>query len=547
MLQTALVATRDRKRLSEILSVLGRHGLGSLLARFGLPAPASERDEAISGLSEAARLRLSLEALGPTFVKLGQILSTRGDLLPPEWIAELEKLQSAVAPEPWERARPRLEEALGGPVETVFARFDATPIASGSIAQVYRAALRGEDGALEEVVVKLRREGLRPRIEADMRLLSHAAAVAEAKFDAARRNRLVEIVAALSASLREELDFSNEGRNAERIARNVASESVVVPRVRWSLSGEDVLVMDFLEGAPARDADVIKALGLDRKRLAERGAKLFVEMILRDGEFHADPHPGNMRLMSGDRIGLIDFGAIGVVSPRRRREMLTLLAALVAGDAEKLAAILLDWNLDAQVDPRALEADAAAFARRHAGAKAGLAAMVSDFLALMRGRDLAVPPDLALLLRALVSADAAVRAVDPDINLIEAATPHVRRLMLERYRPDAVGGRLASAFADLEGLVEEAPSLIRSIGRLARRGKVSAQIDVVGLERLGAAIERGAMRLSVAVVAAAVALALGPYLLSAGPTIGGAPAAAIVGGVGLAGLILWLVVLGRGR
>lgn len=547
MLETALVAARDRQRLTEILGVVGRYGLGRLAARFGLPGGAAleRRDDALAPLSEPARLRMALEALGPTFVKLGQILSTRGDLLAPEWIAELERLQSDVAPEPWERARPRLEAALGAPVETVFARFDATPLASGSIAQVYRARLKGEDGA--DVVVKLRREGLRARIDADMRLLAHAAALAEARFDAARRHRLGEIVRALSASLREELDFANEGRNAERIARNVAGDAVVVPGVHWAFTSEDVLVIDFVDGAPARDGAAVAALGLDRARLAERGARLFVDMMLRDGEFHADPHPGNLRFLPGERIGLIDFGAIGVVSPRRRREMLTLVAAMAAGDGERIAAILLDWNPQTDVDQRALEADAASFARRHGRAGAGLAALVADFLSLMRARDLAVPPDLALLLKALVSADAAVRAVDPDINLIEAATPHVQRLMAERFGPARLGRRAGAALADLDGLVEEAPGLARAAARLLRRGRLGAEVEVAGLDRLSRAIEGGAARLAVALVAAALTLALAPAAIAAAVALVGAPAASALGALALAGLLLWMTRVGRAR
>lgn len=365
MLQTAVVAVRDRARLQEIVGVLLRFGLADLVDTLGLarfaprggmasssPGPAAEHP---LDASRPERLRMALEHLGPSFVKLGQILATRSDLLAPEWTAALQQLHSHAAPLPWETARPLIEQSLGLPVDQVFTHFDPVPLASASIAQVYRARLKAETARQEgsdaneaipgpdiDVVVKVQRPGLRPQIEADLRLLEHLALLAQAQWPQLARLRPREVTRQLGQALREELDFTVEAHNGDAVAAHFANQDeIVVPRIHWALSGPRLLVQDYVAGVPASAVGTDPAL--DGLLLARRGARAFLQMVLRDGLFHADPHPGNLLALPGNRVGFIDFGMVGRLSPRRRRQVLGLMRALVEGQSRSLAGVLLDW------------------------------------------------------------------------------------------------------------------------------------------------------------------------------------------------------------
>lgn len=543
LLETGLVAMRDRKRLGEIAAVAARFGIDDLLARLGLsgllaPAGRGGGDPDMARLGAPERLRLAIEALGPTFVKLGQILSTRADLLPPEWISELERLQSGVAPQPWQAIRAQVEADIGGPVEEVFARFDTEALAAGSIAQVHRATLR--DGA--EVAVKVRREGLRPLVDADLRLLSHAAAMAERQWPDLARYRPREILNHLGAAMAEELDLAAEGRNCEAIAANLAGmEGVHIPRIHGRWTGERLLVQEFVGGIAPNDRAALDAAGLDGRALARRGAGAFLHMALVDGTFHADPHPGNLRALDGNRVAFIDFGMVGRIGGRRREQLLTLVGAIVGGSGERVANLLIEWSGAAGADLARLEAACDVFVARHGAPPLKLGAAVADFMALAREHALALPPDLALLFKALITADGVMRGLDPDFDAIAVAAPVVRGEMVRRYDPAALAGRGRALALDLAGLTADLPALMRLLALRLRQGRVSAEIELKGLEGIGADIRWAATRIAVAVVTAAFALGLAPRLLDFGPSLFGVPVAAWLGLGVIGGGMAWLL------
>mgnify|MGYP006194390823 CR=1 FL=1 len=293
----------------------------------------------LARLDPPVQLRMALEDLGPTFVKLGQILAGRADLFSPEYIAEFEKLHSNVPALPLDDLRPQLREDLGGEPEAVFARFDAEPLAAASIAQVHRARLH--DGT--EVVVKIRRPGISETIAADLRLLGRLAALAEAELPALKPYRPQLLVRELARSLQRELDLASECRSAERIAANLASLPwIVVPKVHWAHTKERVNVQDYVHGTAGNQLDQLDALGLDRSLLAKRGAQAVLKQIVEDGLFHADPHPGNVIYLEDNRIAFIDFGMVGRLSVRRREELLNLLLGLVERNPQTVADVLLD-------------------------------------------------------------------------------------------------------------------------------------------------------------------------------------------------------------
>src|SRR5437763_5736943 len=339
----------DLNRLHEIIRVFTLAGFGDMFKQMGLEA-AAERAGKLMGwkhademahLERPQRVRRVFEILGPTFVKLGQILAARPDLFGPEWITELEKLQSQAPPLDFEDLRPQIEEDLGAPLEEIFAKVDTTPLAAASVAQVHRATLK--DGT--EVVLKIQRPGIRPNIEADMRLLAYLASLAEKRVPQLAAYHPQNVVQQFVKSLQNELNFMTEGHNAEQDAANFEeNDQIVIPRIYWEWTRQRINVQGFVDGIPGVNVQAIDAAGMDRKRIAQTGASAVLKMIMMDGLFHADPHPGNFIILPGERIAFIDFGMIGRVSEVRRRQIMTLLQTLLDNDAEGLSMVLLAWS-----------------------------------------------------------------------------------------------------------------------------------------------------------------------------------------------------------
>ncbi len=459
MIKTLLVAGRDRGRLSEILQVASRFGLGVLLARLGLERPASEDAGADEPQGLPRRTRLALETLGPTFVKLGQILATRSDLLPPEWIAELEQLHSRAPTLPFEELRSAVEEALGQPPETAFAQLDPQPLAAASMAQVHCATL--PDG--RQVVLKIRRPGIRPRMEADLRLIAQLASAVEAASAEARRFAPAAMMRQLAAAVLEELDFTTEGRNADRLRADFAREPrVVVPEIHWAWTSETLLVMDYVEGLAARGGDALRTAGIDPGAIAALGADIMLDMVLVNGRFHGDPHPGNLLCLPGNRIALLDLGMIGHVSPRRREEFIGFVQSLTSGDPAQLADVLAVWSAGSDVPRERAQAAADRLVARHGGGRLVLSAMVGDFMTLMRDEGMTLPPDLLLIFKALVTVDGVLSGIEPDFDLTEAMRRSSLRIVKARLSPEHWAPTLQALAWELGKIGDDAPRLLRA-------------------------------------------------------------------------------------
>lgn len=544
VLETTFAAARDHKRIAEIAAVLVRFGVDDIAIRLGLGGLLPKRrgralHADAESLSQPERLRLAIESLGPTFIKLGQILSTRADLLSPEWITELEKLQSDVAAEPWEAIRAQVEEDLGASPDTVFLSFAHTALAAGSIAQVHRATLH--DGT--DVVVKVRRAGLRPLVEADLRLLSHAAGLVEAQWPEFARYRPREILNHLGAAMGEELDLAAEGRNCEAVAQNLAAmERIKIPRIFSEWSSERLLVQEYIDGIVPNDHAALNAAGLDGRELARTGTAAFLRMALVDGLFHADPHPGNLRALPGNRVAFIDFGMVGRLGARRREQLLMLVTAIVENSGERVAALLMEWSGAADIYLTRLEAACDIFVARHGVPPLRLGEAITDFMALAREHDLALPADLALLFKALITADGVMRSLDPDFDALAVAGPIVQEEMIGHYRPGALMGKGKSLALDFAGLAAEAPSLLRLLALRLRQGRIAAEVELKGLDRIGADIRWAATRIAVAIVTAAFALGLAPRLLDYGPALFGIPVTALLGIAVILGGVAWLLI-----
>ena len=456
MLKTIVVAARDRQRLAEITAVATRFGLDLLLARMGL---ANDKDGA-SPPDLPSRTRQALEALGPTYVKLGQILATRADLLPEEWISEFEKLHSAAPTLPFTTLRPALEEALGEPVETAFARFDEAPLAAASMAQVHRATLH--DG--RDVVVKIRRPGIRKSMEADLRLISHLAGIVETSNKEARRYQPRALVQQLLDTILEELDFTSEGRNADRLRTDLANQPrVVVPDIHWPLSSETVLVMDYVDGIAPRNGEALRAAGIDPDAIAELGADLVLDMVLVNGRFHGDPHPGNLLCLPGNRLALLDLGLIGHVSARRQQEFLSFILSLRSGDAQTMTDTLLGWHQGERPSrDRVLMASEQLIAR-HGSGPLVLGQMVADFFPLIRKEGLVLPPDLALIFKALITMDGVLGAIQPGFDLSQALQRSRARLIAHRLTASQSPEKLIPLLLEISRIADDAPRMIRAL------------------------------------------------------------------------------------
>jgi ubiquinone biosynthesis protein len=546
-----LHAMRDLPRLRELAGILIRHGFGDVVRRAGVGTVLERAGEMLSvgqdhGLRDVdlpVRIRMALEQMGPTFVKLGQVLATRVDLFSPEWIVEFEKLQNSVPPVPFAEVLPEMVQALGGrSPQEVFVDLEERPHAAASIAQVHRAKLA--DGT--PVVLKVRRPAIRAKIEADLRILSALAAVAQAELPELKRFQPVEMVAQFGKSLAREMDLAVEARSQERFARNFAGEeAIVIPKVYWEFTGPSMNVQQFVEGVPGNDLELVERAGLDRKVLAQRGAGAVLKMILVDGFFHADPHPGNVFYLPGNRLCLIDFGMVGRLSNERRDQIVDLLGALARRDDEGMMSVLLDWTGDARVDEGRLASDLGdlVFNYEHLPLKdIHLGQLLSDITAIMRDHQIVMPSDLTLLFKALITLEGLGRQLDPDFHLIEYIDPFVRRVIQDRYQPKAVVRRaqrgIAGAISAITGLPDDLARLLRD----ARRGRLTIELDLKRLDHFGHQLDRSANRLTIGVVTAALIVGSSIVMtVRGGPELFGLPLFGLLGFV-IAGLnSLWLI------
>lgn len=538
MLRETLSMVRDLPRLHEITSVLIRYGWGDFVRLLGI-ANLLERagrllhwktTNEITQLDLPVRIRLALTELGPSFVKLGQILATRVDVFPPSWIAEFEKLHSHVPPVPFELLRPELEKVLGGPVDSVFAEFEREAFAAASIAQVHRARLVN-GGA---VVVKIRRPDIHAKIDADLRILTHLARLMEMEMPDMRRYRVVQIVSQLQRSLLRELDLAKEARNLETFAKHFeGDESVHIPQVYWQYCGEIVNVQEELIGIPGSQVARAEAEGYDLKLLASRGADAVLKMILLNGYFHADPHPGNVIYLPGNRIGLIDFGMVGRVTDGRREQLIDFLQALIQKNEVGMLNVLTAWAGDVEIDEEHLAYDISEliFGYDNLGLKdIRLGALLTEVTALMRDNQLSMPPDLTLLFKALITLEGLGHQLDPDFHMVDQLTPFVRRVMEARYSPQALAQRAKRGMSEMAEIVFGLPRDVARLFRRARSGRMRIDLDLKRLDHFGLQLNSAANRLTMGVLTASLVVGSSIIMtVEGGPELFGLPLFGLLG------------------
>jgi ubiquinone biosynthesis protein len=494
-------------RSREIAGVLIGHGWDFLLGnferfRFG---KSQKHDNGHGGsLTRPEHLRGALEELGTTFIKLGQILSTRADLLPPDYLTELIKLQDSAPPVPFEAVRDTLVAELGHPIETVFLDFDREPLAAASIGQAHAATL--PDGT--EVVVKIRRPGVVEQVHEDLEILKELAATANRHWEFADRYDLVGIVEEFSETLRAELDYIREGHNAERFAANFANETGIhIPRVFWETTTSRVLTLERIRGTKINDLAGLDKQGIDRPELARFATDVVMRMVCEDGFFHADPHPGNFFIEPGGTIGLIDFGMVGVLDQPTQEHLADLLISIDRQDADRLVDVFLDLGVTKKrVDRDLLRRDIQHLLSTYWGlplSELRISALLNDVFAVMRRRHLHLPSPLALLLKTVIMIEGLGVNLDPEFHLTTALEPYTDRLVLRKYSPVKLVRNLSRASLDLARLGVELPQQLRRIVSAAEDGSLQVGMRPEGFDPVINRVERIANRIVLGVIAAA--------------------------------------------
>jgi ubiquinone biosynthesis protein len=535
---------RELPRLQEIAAVFIRHGLGDFVQRIGIAGVLERAGQILHRnpvaeqvtLDPAQRMRMALEELGPTFVKLGQVMATRVDLFPPRWIAEFEKLHADVPAVPFEELIPELTRSLGRSPFEVFRDIETHAQGAASIAQVHRAKL--QDGT--PIVLKVRRPGVREKIDADLRLLRRVSELIESEIPEARRYHPAEVAAQFARTLEREADFATETRNIERFAKNFAGDPhIVIPRIYPEYTSDVLLVQEHVEGIPATNPAAVAAAGLDRKVLAARGVDAFLKMILLDGFFHADPHPGNVFYVPGNRIVIIDFGMVGRLSPQRRAQVIDLLGGLARMAEEPMLEVLMDWAGDAYVDEIKLAADVNEMVFDYEGVPLKdirVGTVIRQFAGIVREHSIVLPSDLSLMFKALITLEGLGRQYDPDFHITDHLTPLVKSALAERYQPNELMRRGRSAVSEFMSVVGGVPRDLARFLREARRGKTRIDLDLKRLDSFGRQLDRTLDRVTVGIMTASLVIGSAIVLtVQDGPTFLGIP---VLPAVGLFGYVL---------
>ena len=503
-----MIETREHRQ-RQIAEVLTRYGLDYLANAVGLERLLA-RERALRGRKPREEhtppeaLRLALEELGPTFIKLGQLLSTRADLLSPEYRTALAKLQDAAPAIPTDVVREIVAAELHTSTADEVASFHAEPLACASVGQAHLATL--QDGT--EVVVKVRRPNVVEVMDQDLEIIQNFAARASRRSKTAARYDLAGLADEFVQTLRAQLDYLQEARNAERFAANFAGDSSVqIPRVFWDLTTSRVITLERIRGMKVTDIAALEEAGLDRHDLAQRAARIVAKMVFEDGFFHADPHPGNFFIEPDGRVGLVDFGMVGTLDDALRKQLSRILIGFLRQDPDRLADALLALGTSTEpVDRARLREDLAGLLERYFPRSIGeisLRSALGDVLAIVRRHGLRLPPDLALLLTVLLVAEGLVAVLDPDFRFAEALAPYARRQLLAQVTPAAVRQRVEEFGADLAELAADFPGRLDRLLKTVESEGLEVRLRTDELEALLSRAERIGNRIAVAVLAAA--------------------------------------------
>ncbi len=548
---------KNFQRLQQIVNVFVKHGFGHLIERLelGRYAPRMRRfrwrRREVERPSTPERLRLAFEELGATFIKLGQVLSTRSDIVPPEYIQELRKLQHEAPPFSFNAVERILAEELHHSIDEIFSEFTEEPLAAASIAQVHCARLITG----EHVVVKVQRPDVDTLIETDLHILMAVARLLERRVAELRHHDPVALVTEFSKSIRRELDFTMEGANTDTFYHQYADrESVQIPKVFWELSSRRVLVLQELQGISIDQVERIDELGLDRKKIARECLDLFFIQIFEHGCFHADPHPGNLLIQDDGRLALIDFGLVGRVSGEMLRYLSSWFVAIVTEDVEQVVKIYMRMGiLGNESDVTNLKSDMADFLARYFSLpldRVQLGGLMEEIFTNALQHKIQLPSAFLLLGKCLITLEGIVLKLDPQLNMLEIGKPYVQRVVTRQMDPRAWLKEFTVTLTDINHMMRDLPVQLNLILHKLQRGNLKVDVESYGLEHLSHELDRVSNRLSFSMIIAA--LIVGSSILvmqGSGPQLFGYAALGILGYLiaGFLGLGLVISILRSGR
>ncbi|MDJ0814580.1 MAG: AarF/ABC1/UbiB kinase family protein [Desulfobacterales bacterium] len=531
---------RHLNRYRQILTILFKFGFGDLLEMLkidqyievGLQMISKKREIRIERLTKPQGLRMAFEELGPTYIKLGQILSTRPDLIPMEFIQELSRLQDHVPAFSFDQVRKVINSEFGHSDEDVFDSLEETPLASASIGQVHRAVLK--DG--EAVAVKFQRPGIRKIIEVDLEIMLHLATLAERHIEELAIHRPVKIVEEFARTLEKEIDYKTEATNMERAASHFLDDpNVYIPKVYREATTSRILTTEFIDGIKISNIEKLDEAGLDRKLITARGADLVLKQVFDHCFFHADPHPGNIFVLPENVICLLDFGMAGIVDRQTRDDFVDLVESIVNQNEVRATQVLLKLTYrEEEPDRRLLEREVADFMGRHLYKPLKdieLGKLLNQLLELATSFRLRIPADIFLMMKALGTVEGVGRILDPEFDMIARATPFITQVKLDRFKPERIADDAYDLGSQLVQFLRQFPNQLLDLANLIRQEKLRLQIEHRGLENMLATHDRISNRISFSILIAALIIGSALIVISETPPL--------IYGISLIGILLF--------
>ena len=551
---------RSLKRYRQVLGILIKYGFGHIVEQLNIDyyielgkriVSLGTASRELERLTQAARFRLALEELGPTFIKLGQLLSTRPDIVPTDVLEELKKLQDHIPAVPTEQVMAQIHRELGYPTGELFENFENTPLATASIAQVHRGTLKNGD----QIVCKVRRPGIEAIIETDIDIMMGLAYLVEKHLPGGELYDPIGLVKEFRRTIHRELDFSREGRTTERFSANFADdEQVRIPKVFWDYTGQTVLTLEYVAGIKISNQNELKAAGLDLQIIARNGADNFLKQVFIHGLFHADPHPGNIHVLPGNVICIFDFGMVGRLDDDLKLHLTELLLCVLRRDVDRLIRQLLySGELHDESNLKNLKRDLTEFIDDYydillQDLKVGK--LLIDFVEILTEYQIKFPSNLMLLSRALFVMEGLGKQLDPNFNMVEQLKPFAEQIIKDRYSPSSIAQETTQILQSYHALGKSLPKDIKEFINRVNHNKFKIDLEHRGFERLVNDLDKSTNRISFSMVIAA--LIIGSSLImqiDKGPMLFGFPILGLLGYsvAGFLGFGLAIAILRSGR
>ena len=542
----------DIQRLRQILRVLGKHGFGYIIDRLNIEQNvigrkfvkfASAKNLNVFDIPIPVRTRKVLEELGPTFIKFGQILSARPDLIPLKFCQEFEKLQNEVPAFKYEKVEEQIKNELKKPIDELFNNFSVEPFAAASLSQVHLAELKTG----EKVVVKVQRPDIKRVITADLDILNMLAKLAERHIEESRLYNPIKVVDEFRKTILKEIDFDTEADNINRFRRNFKDDNTVhILKVAPHLSTNKILTMERIEGIKVTDIKDTEKERLDRKQIAINGANAVLKQIFIDGFFHGDPHPGNIFILDNNKIAFLDFGMVGRIDEETKAQITGILTAFVERDASEMAEVFIVMGVVEEADVKKLKLDFTDLIERYYEIplkKLSLDQVLTDIVDIVSKNKIRIPPDLFLLAKALITIEGIGRRLDPEFNMTAQIKPFVEKLARQKYNPKRIAKEIRRFAKGLYSFTSSLPKDLSLIFSKIKKGTLRVEFEHRGLENLISQMDKVSNRIAFSLIIAA--LIIGSSIImqtNKGPLFLGFPMLGIIGFIIAAIMGLWLAV-----